>query len=563
LSIKMLVLGDCASILQSSDVYIPLSSTLAGGFFPRVFDDLDAIETEYIGVCLPGLFLTHKKSSKVQNTQLYLNTTTFKEFGLDNASSYDLMIGKEDALIVHPQQLECSVKQHLQQAFSVSLQDLERLIAILGKEFPNVYEHSMQYLSSNTFWEHPLCILRRDLFDEFRLFLNQIVKLYYAQLDIPSLQTKRLASFQSFMPMLLHVYLQSYPSLRCTKVSTVRFLQHSTPLTLEKWREDSVGVVFAANEKFAPALGVCLASLLDHSNAARLYDIVVLESDMSNDSKSRLENLCASYNNVLLRFYNPKAMLHNRKLQKNPTDHISMETYYRFLIADILPSYEKVLYLDCDTVILEDAAKLYDIDLGEYLLAAALDVEMPALSSGIDPTLSLYLKNVLHLDDTDPYLQAGVLVLNLSSMRVYHSVDDWLLLAGERKYRYNDQDLLNKECKGRFKILPLVYNTVIDCDNRRVNNLLHGPYALYDEYLKARENPKIVHYAGFQKPWDDPGSDFAYLFWHYAQHSEFYDRLLAMVQEGRKPKKLSDRLLPRGSKRRDLVKQLMYRLSNT
>ena len=563
MSITMLVLSDSEVALLSPDSYIPIPSSLFWGDERKADLILDLPDTAYIGLCRQDVFLTSVHGKDSRTVEAYLNKITVEKYKLENADSLYEVIGTCDALYAHPLHLKQSVEKQLLQEECIKTEDLELFLSILKNSFPHMYDRAKDYLSSNHYFDVPLCVMKKSMFSGFLKIANLCNEELFKHLEPSLLTKKRMNSLDSFLPMLLYLYVKESPNITCVSTASVRFTHFDTPLSLQRWKKESIAIVFAANERFAPALGVCLASLLAHTDSKRLYDIVVLESDMSLDSKKRLLRLASSHTHVCLRFYNPKAMLHSRKLQKNPTDHISLETYYRFLIPDIIPSYEKVLYLDCDTVILDDVAKLYDTDLEGYVLAAALDVEIPALCSGIDPGLAEYVRDVLHLQSNDPYLQAGVLLMNIPQMRSLHSVDTWLALAGERKFRYNDQDILNKECKGRFKTLPLAYNTVVDCDTRRIRNLLSGPLHVYEAYLEARENPKIVHYAGFEKPWDAPQSDFAYLFWHYALYSEFYDRLLSMVQEGKKSKTLDERILPRGSKRRMFVKQLLFKFSST
>jgi lipopolysaccharide biosynthesis glycosyltransferase len=91
-----------------------------------------------------------------------------------------------------------------------------------------------------------------------------------------------------------------------------------------------------------------------------------------------------------------------------------------------------------------------------------------------------------------------------------------------------------------------------------------GPYEIYAAYIEARKHPKLVHYAGFEKPWDAPFSDYAYLFWHFAKDSEFYDRLLGMLELGKIEKKqgILVRMFPRGSKRRTWAKRIFYRATD-
>ncbi|WP_320128000.1 glycosyltransferase family 8 protein [uncultured Sphaerochaeta sp.] len=325
----------------------------------------------------------------------------------------------------------------------------------------------------------------------------------------------------------------------------------------------AIPVVFASNERFAPSLGVCLQSMLEHCSNDRFYDVVILESNLLEDSKQRLARLVKGMANVSLRFFNPTEIISQYSLKKNPTDHISLETYYRFLIPDILPSYGKVLYLDCDTVINDDVAFLFETDLQGKTFAAALDAEIAGLRHGGDSLLVSYMQSVLGMGADDPYFQVGVLVLDLERMKRTHSVKQWLTIASERKYRFNDQDILNKECKGNILQLDTVWNVVVDCGGRRLPLIMKAPAEISQAYLQAREHPALIHYAGFLKPWNDSSSDFAYVFWDYAKRSTFYDRLLLLekqAQEGKDHKSLSEYLFPRGSKRRQFMKKIYLRM---
>ena len=59
-------------------------------------------------------------------------------------------------------------------------------------------------------------------------------------------------------------------------------------------------------------------------------------------------------------------------------------------------------------------------------------------------------------------------------------------------------------------------------------NLL--PYQLprdfYEKYLKVIKNPSILHYAVDMKPWDCPEHSTAEIFWHYAQKTPFFARII-------------------------------------
>ena len=47
-----------------------------------------------------------------------------------------------------------------------------------------------------------------------------------------------------------------------------------------------------------------------------------------------------------------------------------------------------------------------------------------------------------------------------------------------------------------------------------------------NEYLNAYNNPKIIHYCSYKKPWTNPEYDKSYLFWQYARKTYFYEEII-------------------------------------
>ena len=74
------------------------------------------------------------------------------------------------------------------------------------------------------------------------------------------------------------------------------------------------------------------------------------------------------------------------------------------------------------------------------------------------------------------------------------------------------------------------WNVMTDCAGMRLNNIkTFAPYNIYEEYLNARKNPKIIHYAGFAKPWNRPEDDFSECFWTIARDTEVYELILSRM----------------------------------
>ena len=179
-------------------------------------------------------------------------------------------------------------------------------------------------------------------------------------------------------------------------------------------------------------------------------------------------------------------------------------------------------------VVNSDIAELYDTELEGDYLGAAKDIDLAGCIKN-DLNQAEYVKKDIGCIGADEYFQAGVLLFNLPEMRKKADMLYLLKVAVERNWNYMDQDILNHVYQKKIKYLNQSWNCVMDWrepNASRMAILKDAPFALYNEYLEARKNPKIVHYAGYQKPWNVPACDFAEYFWKYARQTVFYEEIL-------------------------------------
>lgn len=579
-SVEIVVAGIPQDVFPPAEIFSPAvqgeGPCVQYGIFSALHLVWKKSSAAHIGFCTSHEYLNFASDADTKRlVESHLSKAILGKYGLDDATKIRKAVAGFDLLVSSTQDLKkgtpsfASVNERIRSTPGLKKDDLQEFLSLILTTYPQYESLLHEYVKGTEFRADSLFVMKRNLFDEYCTQLFGLYDEFFAARAMRDYSKAELVALQEFGHLVTHLFslhIRQDSSMKVRQMPTVTFEETATAFSLKAVSKDAIPVVFASNEHFAPFLGVCIQSMLEQTSPEHVYDIVVLESNLSDDSKSRLLLMADRWDTVSLRFYNPTAMISGRKLQKNTTDHISMETYYRFLIGDILPEYEKVLYLDCDTVILSDVAELFATDLGSCAIGAAIDPEIPGQRRD-DPSLATYMRDVLHMEDDDPYLQAGVLVLNLPGMNKLHSVDEWLCLAGERRYRYNDQDILNKECKGHLHLLPLSWNTVVNCNDRRLPIIERGPHPVLNAYLEARKNPKLVHYAGFEKPWDAPFSDFAYLFWDFASRSTFSDRVLAMrvgEQDTRKKNQsFAQRMFPRGTKRRTMAKKVYYWISRT
>ncbi|MDE7489778.1 glycosyl transferase family 8, partial [Streptococcus agalactiae] len=74
---------------------------------------------------------------------------------------------------------------------------------------------------------------------------------------------------------------------------------------------------------------------------------------------------------------------------KTPRAHITYMAYARYYIPQLIDA-EKVLYLDIDTLVVDNLDKLFEIELGDYPIAAILDGDGIHFNSGVMLINSLY-----------------------------------------------------------------------------------------------------------------------------------------------------------------------------
>ena len=279
-----------------------------------------------------------------------------------------------------------------------------------------------------------------------------------------------------------------------------------------------IPVVLATNDKYVPFVSVTIASLLYNSDLRNYYDIYVLNSGLTEENKKALE--CTTKNHFVRCIDVSSAIEPHLESLKEMSGYISKETYYRLVIPSLLPQYDKVIYIDCDLVVLGDLAEMYDHDVEGYLIGGVRNPLHTAMKEHIELELEL---------DARKYVNAGVLLMNTAKMREDGFEDKCFeLLASGRRLRFMDQDVINLICKDSIKYLDMSWN--YEWHYERLNNFKDTRYHLIEgeteEYEKAAESIKILHYTGDVKPWNNSKPRFGGIFWEYAKLTPFYNDIL-------------------------------------
>ena len=286
---------------------------------------------------------------------------------------------------------------------------------------------------------------------------------------------------------------------------------------------DNVTVVMASDDNYAALLAVALQSLIDSSSTERKYDIIVLSDRISRNHKELLLLMTSALENFSLRFYEVSDRLDKWNF-KFTNDQLSRGTFMRLLVPELFTEYEKIIYLDCDTIVKEDIARLFDTDIDEYMLGGIRDVHIATVWR-FRESVRKHLLEVVKVPRPEDYFNAGVLLLNVRRLRAEYSSDSLFELATSRRWMWEDQDVLNHIAAGRVKFLNIKWDTFALISQELMHLMKHDL-----EYCAALESPYIIHYAGGTLPIKCQGEKYAFDFWQEARKTPFYEDLVGRMK---------------------------------
>ena len=268
----------------------------------------------------------------------------------------------------------------------------------------------------------------------------------------------------------------------------------------------TIPIFFAVDNGYIPFLAVTLESLIDNASKDYCYEMKVLYTNLSEENKQKIfkyEN-----ENVKIEFVDLNYYIEEIQEKLHTRDYYTKTTYYRLFIPNLYPQYDKALYLDSDITILGDVAELYNEDLGENLVGAIPDGSVRVINEFAE-----YVERVVGMADYKRYFNAGILLMNLKQMRTIDFQSKFLYLLENVKFSVaQDQDYLNRICKGRTKLLDPGWNVM----------------PLPTDTPMQEEDIKIIHYNLIYKPWHFDNVLYQEFFWKYAKKTEFYDMAIEM-----------------------------------
>lgn len=268
--------------------------------------------------------------------------------------------------------------------------------------------------------------------------------------------------------------------------------------------KNMVPIVFCFDDNLELAAGVCISSLLQHAHPDTFYDIFILHSDICQFPFGRLNELPAHYGNCRITYRTVSREFE----QAFEIRGITVATYYRLLIPELIPEYDKVLYSDVDVIFRDDLSDIYINTDMEGCYVAGVSTPYSDMTA--------YVETVIKTTITQ-YIAAGNLIFNNKKLREDGVVERFKQVA-LKKWKYQDMDTINIVCAGKIKQLPPWF-----CMTYITFEILNTPNQSYypPEVAEYARKYGIIHYNG-PKPWNQYCLNFD-IWWQYYRKSIFFD----------------------------------------
>ncbi|WP_324682449.1 DUF4422 domain-containing protein [Bibersteinia trehalosi] len=499
------------------------------------------LNSDYIGIMHYRRFFDfNSKEQRELNTYGILEEPEFnldflKKFGVseddieEQVSNYDLVLPIEWNVTSAGWK---NIKHNYINSVYHHERDLDATRDIIKRLYPDYITYFDEAMNSTTGYFTNMFILKRELFNDYSQWLFNILFELENIIDISSYDVQERRVFGYLSERLFNVWLlKLFTEKKSIKVNFLRrvFVQNTdaknwiakTPKTDKK----IVSIVIASDDNYSSHLGALIQSILDNFSQDRFLDIIILDGGISNYNKFLLNGLLGE--NSHIQFLDLSSEFSNQSTHM----HFSKATFYRLILDKLILDRDKVLYIDCDTIVLDDVSKLFDTDLGNNAIGAVYDYIMHHFCQMGIPSIDFtggvkskdYLQNYVGIKEWDKYFQAGVILFNLDKMRKMDLSEVMIKSLLDKRYWFLDQDILNKYLLGKVTYLDPSWN-VVNCGHEIYEGLSNKQIL---ELKRSEANPKIIHYAGYEtKPWNNRNAKFSEYYFYYLRKTFWYEKVM-------------------------------------
>ena len=551
------------------------------------------VDADYYGFCHYRRFFSF--ADKKYDTDAwevvidkYIDEDTAEKYEMNDEKIREAVDGY-DIVLPYPIQLtNLGIKSVIAQYESGVFLDKEHMyltLDIVKELYPETYEYVKEFFEGDQLYLCNMMLMKKELFGEYSKWLFDIIFELEKRIDMTDFSEERKRTPGHIAERLLGAYCYYLSKTRDVKINHKQIVLFTNPEVAETIEpkfddENTARIVLSSSLYYSPFCAATVQSIIDTSKDEHNYDIIILHSELTKDTQKKFMKMIDGKKNFSIRFCDVTREI--SKFRLSVCEHFSIETYYRLAIGTFLPKYKKVVYLDSDLIALRDVYDLYKTDVKGYALAGVVDFCLSGIINGYNPDRAITYREHAFIKKNNllDMINAGVLVINQELINERYTTEELLTYAQNSAFELCDQDVLNSLFQDDILYIDSNWNTpVYEDETLPAWCTKFAPEYHVKNYKKAVSDPFILHFSSTIKPWNEPGYKHADIFWETLRKTPFYEWVIhrrivenasyfaSTVQPAKRRKqprekkkftrRVADKLLPKGTKRREDVKKFV------
>ena len=289
-----------------------------------------------------------------------------------------------------------------------------------------------------------------------------------------SFKSYKMLKFMKIILIFLLIFIFSYPLY----IFTIRFLY---------LKKNIIPVAFALNNEFTLPLIVTLTSVLYNADKNTFYIVhIMISEDFLEVNKRKIIGLNKKYKNFKIIFLDLKDKYKGWITHR----YYDISTYYRLSLSDLVFDFDKIIYLDCDTLVHKDLSEMYNLEMNNYYYMGIPNMEI----------------GLMEINGTRNFIGAGVMLINLKELRRLNATNLFVQYYNAHGTKKVDEYLINVVFCRNIGFLALKFGLPdfhtslfsVETFYKKFRGHLKMPL---EEFIKASKDPSITHNNYTLKKW--------------------------------------------------------------
>lgn len=261
--------------------------------------------------------------------------------------------------------------------------------------------------------------------------------------------------------------------------------------------DKSLYLAYAADDNYSKYLGISMLSLFQTNRDFENINVFILDCGIEEENKEKINSISKEFKRNV-HFIDMESAISRLDLNMGPRK-ISIASYARLFLSSVIPDEcNKILYLDCDTIVCGNLEGFWNTQIDDYMVA------------GVRDTVDKYFLKKIGLNADDYYVNAGIILINLEAWR-RNNIQQRFIKFIEKfdgNVPHHDQGTINAVCNKKILFMPPAYNVTSNIYTFS-KKTIEGMYKMQGFYLQeeldeAKKNPVIIHYTTgiVGRPWE-------------------------------------------------------------